>query len=200
MSKAILLISLVSALSGTIDAQVPEPAAGTPAQPPVVSLLQVRRIYVGELTGGFPADALRELLITSLDSTRLFILTDNMERADAVLKGGGNDASFTDTLDKESGATARENGGKGTANSRTSGGLYGALSGSENESYHIKERKHEAYAAVRLCNRDGDVLWSTTQESLGAKFRGASADVAAKVAHQLALDFDRARRAAVVHP
>jgi len=65
----------------------------------------------------------------------------------------------------------------------------------ENESHHIKERKHEAYAAVRLCNRDGDVLWSTTQESLGAKFRSASADVAAKVAKQLTLDVDRARRA-----
>ncbi len=59
-------------------------------------------------------------------------------------------------------------------------GLYGGLSVGDNESHHIKERKHEAYAAVRLCNRDGDVLWSTTQESMGAKFHGASADVAAK--------------------
>ena len=30
---------------------------------------------------------------------------------------------------------------------------------------------------VIAVNKDGDVIWSTTQESLGAKFRGASADV-----------------------
>ena len=75
-----------------------------------------------------------------------------------------------------------------------SGGGYGGLSVGENESHHIKERKHEAYAAVRLCNKDGDVLWSTTQESLGAKFRGASADVAAKIAHQLTVDVLRTQR------
>ncbi len=43
---------------------------------------------------------------------------------------------------------------------------------------------------MRLCNNVGDVIWSTTQESAGAKFRGASADVATKIARQLAIDFD----------
>ena len=36
-------------------------------------------------------------------------------------------------------------------------------------------------AAVRLVNKEGDVIWATTQESLGAKFRGASMDVADKI-------------------
>ena len=45
----------------------------------------------------------------------------------------------------------------------------------ENESTSTKERKHEALATVRLVNKDGDVMWSTTQESNGAKFRGAEA-------------------------
>ncbi len=196
----LVAFSLLLALSGAVLAQSPEPPPGTPALQTVGSLLQVRRIYVGELIGGFHADALRELLIASLDSTKLFVLTENAERADAVLKGAGNDSSFTDSLDKEGGVNVRENGGKGNSSSRSSGSLYGAISGSDNESYHIKEHKHEAYAAVRLCNRDGDVLWSTTQESMGAKFRGASADVAAKVARQLTSDFDRARRSAALHP
>jgi len=34
-------------------------------------------------------------------------------------------------------------------------------------------------------NKDGDVIWSTTQESLGGRFRGASADVADKITRQL---------------
>jgi hypothetical protein len=43
-------------------------------------------------------------------------------------------------------------------------------------------------------NKDGDVIWATTQESLGAKFRGSSADVADKITKQLGADFERARK------
>ena len=64
----------------------------------------------------------------------------------------------------------------------------------ENESTKIRERKHEAMATVRLVNKDGDVMWSTTQESNGAKFRGASADVADKITKQLTADVERLRR------
>ncbi len=159
-------------------------------------LLHVKRIYVAELKGGPQADALRELIIASIDSTKLFVLTDNEERADAILKGAADDHTFTDTFDSEESLNSRENAGKsgsGTSYSRSGGASAGVGIG-ENESHHIKERKHEAYAAVRLCNKDGDVVWSTTQESLGAKFRGASADVAAKVAHQLTMDVERARQ------
>jgi len=170
---------------------------------PSESLLGVKRIYVEQLKGGAQADALRELIIASLDSTKLFIMTDNSTRADAILKGAADDHAFTDTFDSDENVSSHENGGKsgtGSTYSKTSGGIYGGLSASENESHHIKERKHEAYAAVRLCNHDGDVLWSTTQESLGAKFRGASADVAAKIARQLTLDVDRARRNVAAEP
>ena len=49
-------------------------------------------------------------------------------------------------------------------------------------------------AAVRLVNKEGDVIWATTQESLGAKFRGASTDVAEKITSKLKEDFARARK------
>ena len=62
------------------------------------------------------------------------------------------------------------------------------------ESTDVKERKHEALATVRLVNKDGDVMWSTTQESNGAKFRGASADVADKITRQLVADYERLRK------
>ncbi len=165
------------------------------------SLLQVRRVYVAQLTGGAQADALRELIIASLNGTKLFILTDNPDHADAILKGAADDHSFTDTHEKSDSAN-----GHGSGNLSSGSTFYGRTAvalteaGGENESYRIKERKHEAYAAVRLCSKDGDVLWSTTQESLGAKFRGASADVAAKVARQLTLDMDRARHPDQIPP
>lgn len=189
--KPSLLVPICAALlfAGGLQAQ----KSGADSGPE--SLLQVRRIYVAQLSGGAQADALRELIIASLDGTKLFILTDNVDRADAILKGAADDHTFTDTFDSDESVNSRENGGKGGSGSRYSAasGLNLGLSAAGNESHHIKERKHEAYAAVRLCSKDGDVLWSTTQESLGAKFRGASADVAAKVARQLTLDMDRAR-------
>lgn len=163
----------------------------------VDSLLEIKRIYVAQLTGGTQADALRELIIASLDGTKLFVLTDNPDRADAVLKGAADDHAFTDTFDSDESINGRENGGKSASGSSSyskTGGAYAGLSIGENESHHIKERKHEAYATVRLCNKDGDVLWSTTQESNGAKFHGASEDVATKIAHQLSLDIEKARR------
>jgi hypothetical protein len=161
------------------------------------SLLDIKRIYVAPLTGGKESAALRDLIIAGLDATKLFVLTENPERADAVLKGAADDNTFTDTFDSGESVNAHQTVGKygsGASAATRTGGGYGAVAMGENDIHHIKERKHEAYAAVRLCNKDGDVLWSTTQESLGAKFRGASADVAAKIAHQLTIDYDRARR------
>jgi hypothetical protein len=172
-------------------------AQKTGAGSATTSLLDIKRIYVAPLTGGKEAAALRDLIIAGLDSTKLFMLTENPDRADAVLKGAADDQTFTDSFDSGESVNARETLGKyasGSGSTRSGGG-YGAVGMAENDVHHIKERKHEAYATVRLCNKDGDVLWSTTQESLGAKFRGSSADVAAKIAHQLTLDYDRARRA-----
>ena len=38
---------------------------------------------------------------------------------------------------------------------------------------------------MRLVSPDGDVIWTSTQESKGAKYKGASADVADKCVKQL---------------
>jgi hypothetical protein len=173
--------------------------AQQPSTTATTNLLGVKRIYVAELTGGPGADSLRELIIAGLDATKLFVLTDNPERADAVLKGAADDKVFTDAFDSDKSLTDRSEAGLysgGTTKLSKRGGYGGATVG-ERESHHTKERKHEAYAAVRLCNQAGDVLWSTTQESLGGKFRGASADVAAKVANQLTLDLQRTRQGAL---
>jgi hypothetical protein len=165
-----------------------------PEAPLATNLLEIKRIYVEPLAGTAPAQTLRELIIAGLDSTKLFVLTDNPDRADAILKGAADDKAFTDSFDTDSSLSDRTDAGiYSGGKSSKSGGGYGAAAVSEREAHRIKERKHEAYAAVRLCNLAGDVIWSTTQESLGAKFRGASADVAAKIAKQLSLDVERAR-------
>jgi hypothetical protein len=185
----------------TAQAQTGEALAGpapTTALSPELQaqLLSVRRIYVAELNGGRAAEALRELLISSLNATQLFILTDNPDRADAILKGAADDHSFTDTFDVKEGITGRIGSGRSSSGLTGSSGSVGGVSIGDNETHNIKERKHEAYAAVRLCGRDGDVLWATTEESQGGKFRGASAEVAAKVARDLSLALGRAERSA----
>ncbi|HWF47791.1 MAG TPA: hypothetical protein VG168_12350 [Bryobacteraceae bacterium] len=201
-----LLLAITFPAAAQEQEQPVHPPAIAPQMPLDSNLLQVKRIFVAQLTGGLQADALRDLIIASLNQatlggTKLFVLTENEERADAILKGAADDHTFEDTFDSQDSLSFHGNastyGGSSSSSSSSrssrSGGALGSGIG-ENDSEHIKERKHEAYAAVRLCNRDGDVIWSTTQESLGAKFRGASADVAAKVARQLVLDVERARR------
>jgi hypothetical protein len=165
-----------------------------PDAPLVTAIAGIKRVYVEPLAGNDTAEAIRQLLIGSLQKSHLFVMTDNPDRADAVLRGAANDKDYTDAFDSQESLNARTSGGaySGSSSRTRSTGGYGGLSVGENESHHIRERKHEAYATVRLCNRDGDVLWATTQESHGGKFRGASEDVAEKVAHQLRLDYLKA--------
>jgi hypothetical protein len=183
--------------SPAMSVETPKPAASPATSGPLAAeLLSVKRIYVAQLSGGPPADALRELIISSLNATQLFILTDNPDRADAVLKGAADEHAFEDIFDHQDGVGARTGGGAKTGGLLKSTGAFGSVGITDNEARHTRERKHEAYAAVRLCSRDGDVLWSTTEESQGGKFRGAGADVAAKVARDLTFALERANRAA----
>ena len=99
--------------------------------------------------------------------------------------------SSSDSLDARTSASLGADPDK-TASDRRSRGA--TLSVGEQDSNHTTERKHEATASVRLVSKDGDVLWSTTQQSLGAKFRSASADVADKVTRQFARDYELARK------
>lgn len=189
----------VAVLAAAQNAPQPAAAPPAPAVPAVTSLAKIKRVYVEALAGDYSAEAIRQLIISTLEQSHMFVLTDNPDRADVTLRGAANDTPFTDTFDSQDSVNTRGNGGgsSGHASPSTrvsSGSIYGGISAGDNDSEHIRERKHEAYATVRLCNRDGDVLWATTQESRGAKFHSASADVAEKVARQLQADFARAAR------
>jgi uncharacterized membrane protein len=155
---------------------------------------------VDRLTGGETAAQVRDMIISSLQGARLFVLTENADRADAFLRGSAEDLVFTDTFSSSEGVNARGAVSAGSPQTRSSSSRrYASLSAGagDQESVRIAERKHEACAAVRLVNKDGDVIWSTTQESLGGKFRGASADVADKITRQLLADLERARKLGV---
>ncbi|MGH9630134.1 MAG: hypothetical protein ACRD7E_17595 [Bryobacteraceae bacterium] len=183
------LLMLAAALAAICQAQETD---NPPAQ-----LLELRRVYVEPLSGGDSATQIRDMIISSLQGARLFVITENQERADVIMRGSAEDLIFTDTFQSSEGLNARASVGSrsvsvpGQGTNRT--GPLGVSVG-QNEATRIAERKHEAVASVRLVNKDGDVIWSNTQESTGAKFRGASADVADKVTRQLIADIEKARR------
>lgn len=163
------------------------------------ALAKVRRVFVDRLNGGETALQLRDMLISALVNAKIFALTENQERADAVLRGSAEDLIFTDTFQTSSGVSARASIGTGSTSTRSSTTTTTRTPGlqvtvGEDESQRIAERKHEAAASVRLVTKDGDIIWSTTQESLGGKFKGAGADVADKIARQLKADYEKGRR------
>jgi len=163
----------------------------------LLRLLEIRRVYVDRLAGGDAATQIRDMIISSLQATKLFIITESEEKADTFLRGSAEDLIFTDTYSSSDSLSARASAGTGSNPDRTvedRRSRSASVTVGEQESTRIAERKHEATAAVRLVSKDGDVLWSTTQESLGAKFLGASADVAQKVARQLQKDYLAARK------
>lgn len=191
-----MLAWILAPLVAALAAQAPAPAeASEIEQAALRQLLTIRRVYVDRLGGGETAGQMRDMVISSLQNARLFVITENQERADAILRGSAEDLVFTELHDSSEGLDARTNLGIGSRNSsRSNRSGYGGIGIGENESQRTSERRHEASATVRLVNKEGDVIWSTTQESLGGKFRGSSADVAEKITARLVEDYSRARR------
>jgi hypothetical protein len=186
----VIIPTLILLLAAAAPADAPPP--GGIQQTNLRQLLTVQRVFVDRMTGGETAAQMREILMSSLASAELFVVTENQERADTVLRGGAEDLVFTEVHQSSDSLNAHANLGTGRSSSRNTAGI----SLGENESDRSAERRHEATASVRLVNKDGDVIWSTTQESLGAKFRGASADVAEKITAKLKEDFEKARKLA----
>ena len=157
----------------------------------------MKRIYVDRLTGGETAAQMRDMLISSLENAKVFAITENPDRADATLKGAAEDLIFTEKFSSSDSLNAHgavSTGSETRTGVGRTGGKSAGLTVGENESTHIEERKHEATAAVRLVDKNGDVIWSTMKESTGGKFRGASADVADRITKQLVADLEKAKR------
>jgi len=184
-----------------VPSEVPQNDAAAPEDEAMQQLAKVRRIYVSILTGGDAALQIRDLLMTSLQRTKQFIITEDEDKADAVLKGSGDDDVFVDVHQSAEGISAHSQFGAGESeatrySSSSSSNHSGGITIGENDSRRSEERKHEAIVTVRLVSKDDDVIWSGTAESLGGKFLGASADVADKIAKHLATDFKAARKLA----
>jgi hypothetical protein len=203
----LVLGALLFAPSDPAPASVPPAPSATPASAETDSLrhlLTLRRVFVDRFSGGETAAQMRDMIINGLESSKLFVITENQDKADAILRGSGEDLVFNEQHSASEGVNVHSS--MSTSQSEEDTALRGGtrsedrlnksmgLGAGESQSSHSVERRHEANAAVRLVTKDGDVIWSTTQESVGSKFRGASSDVADKIAKRLTEDFERARK------
>src|SRR6059058_5601270 len=84
-------------------------------------LLLIRRVYVDRLTGGETAAQMRDILMSSLEAGKLFVLTENQERADATLKGAAEDMVFTEVHNSSDSLNARANVGTGRTTNTSRG-------------------------------------------------------------------------------
>src|ERR1035438_5345658 len=107
-------------------------------------LLAVHRIFVDRLTGGDTAAQMRDILISSLAASKLFVLTEKEERADAVLRGAAEDLVFTETHQSSDGINAHMNLSTRAGTGYYSKGNAAGLGIGANESDHSAERRHRS--------------------------------------------------------
>jgi len=114
------------------------------------------------------------MVVSSLVESKKFVVTENEKKADAILRGSGAYKSSQE-LHRYSSATA-------------------VGSSAIHDSSTNTETVESASISLRLVNTDGDIIWTTTQESKGAKFKGATAFVADKAVSQLSHDVEKASK------
>jgi hypothetical protein len=201
-----LLLASVLFQSGS-NSQKAEPPAAQPAVTAAKdaatddpgALLKVKRIYVDSFGDDTISKELQSMIVSSLVATKRFKVTENRERADAVLKGVALEKSSQElhaygeatSVGGAAGGSHSEISGSGGTFSGSSGGGFVARHMGTSDSSVNTETVNDARIAIRLVNPDGDVIWTATQESKGAKYKGASADVADMCVKQLLRDVEK---------
>ena len=187
--------------SRTTVAIAPVPTKESDNDP--AALLKVKRIFVDSFGEDVISKELQAMIVSSLVATKRFKVTENRERADAILKGVALEKTSQELhaygeSTAVGGASGSSHGelmgsvvnGNGTISGSSNGGFVASHMGTSDSSVNT-ETINEARVAIRLVNPDGDVIWTSTQESKGAKYKGASADVADMCVKQLLRDVQK---------
>ncbi|MGH9415142.1 MAG: hypothetical protein ACRD01_00795 [Terriglobales bacterium] len=173
-------------LAGAWLALVPAPQAAV-APPP--ALATVQRIYVEPFGQDKSEQAIQAMVITALVDSKRFTVTENRSRADAVLQGSAIERSSQEVHAYGSGTGVGQVGGAARVHSdgSGSGAVVGRSLGASDSSLDTETDTH-ATVSVRLVSKDGDIIWSTTQQSGGGKYEGAGASAADACIKQLLQD------------
>lgn len=200
-----LLLALVLSQSVTVSTQEPKAssppapqannatpsAPGAPAKQDIddpTALLKVKRIYVDSFGDDIISKELQSMIVSALVESKRFKVTENRDKADAILKGVALEKTSQEVhAYGDSTAVGSAAGSHDRTGGSSHGGFVAQHAGISDSSLNT-ETINEARVAVRLVNQDGDVIWTSTQESKGAKYKGSSADAADKCVKQLLRD------------
>jgi len=198
-----LLLQAVGSQAAKPSTSQAMPSAVKSSDEDSTELLKVRRIYVESFGEDIISKELQSMIVSSLVATKRFKVTENRDRADAILKGVALEKTSQElhaygegtSVGAASGGSHGEVSGSvvngnGTISGSSAGGFVARHMGTSDSSVNT-ETINEARVAVRLVNPEGDVIWTSTQESKGAKYKGASADVADKCVKQLLRDVEK---------
>jgi len=190
--------------SATTTQKSASAATATMNDSPSQDLLKIRRVYVDNFGQDTISREMQSMIVSALVASKKFVVTENREHADAILKGVALEKtsqelhSFgegTSVSSAAGGHSAQINGSNGSFSGSSNGGFAASGAGISDSSLNT-ETIDRARVSIRLVNSDGDVIWTTTQESKGAKYRGASADAAEMCVKQLIRDISKLQTAA----
>lgn len=204
MILTIIACFLLQAVQATAPASAAQPTQAAKQVSASPELVKVKRIYVDSFGDDPISKEMQSMIVTALVNSKRFVVTENRQRADAVLKGAALEKTSQELhAYGESTAVGSAHGAhSGSISGSTvngTGSVYGSSSGgfsahhaATSDSSTNTETIDRARVAIRLVNADGDVIWTTTQESQGAKYKGASADAADLCVKQLMRDVAKA--------
>ena len=206
--KGLIVFAMVaSAIGQTLPAPTPQNTQATVASQLDAELtdklLKAKRIYLDSFGEDPINKALQAMVLDAIRASKRFIVTENKEKADLILRGAALEKTTQEAHALGSATSvATAAGGHSASISGTSTPVGGSISGSSSGGFVARqmgiedsqasvETINDARVAVRLVSSDGDVVWSTTQESKGGKYKGAMADAADKIVKQLLRDLEK---------
>src|ERR1051326_7133981 len=166
----------VSAVNTDIPSPAAKPAsAEANASALNAKLLTITRIYVDDFGTDPTAKQIQAMVINSISESKRFIITENKEKADAILKGTALEKTsqeFHSLNDKAAAASAHgaHSGSVSGSFQNGTGSISGSSSGyhaadavAADDSTASTETINDARVAVRLVAGEGDVVWATAQ-------------------------------------
>src|SRR5580704_11034235 len=182
MLTFLLAVTILSQAAPSAQAAKPSTTQATPTQsgaadtdPAILS--RVRRIYVEGFGDDLISKEIQSMIVSALVETKRFKVTENRERADAILKGVALEKTSqeihayqesTAVGGASGGSHAEINGSVANGNGNISGsstGGFAARHAAISDSSANAETINDARIAIRLVSPDGDVIWTSTQES-----------------------------------
>jgi curli biogenesis system outer membrane secretion channel CsgG len=160
-------------------------------------LRAIKRICVVKLAGDERiAGQVQDMLVSSLFASKRFTVTENCERADAILKGTTAESKerLSRYEDEGIGFGKRVGGVSGSwdrSGGSVSGGSAG-VAGAASETLASSTEKTNAALALRLVTKDGDIIWATVEESTGNRIKGPAADLADRAVKHLIREIEKA--------